>query len=226
MPTTSALPSTAAVLLLGMLALTGCQQGSAPAPGAPPARTHTSDPVRNTDSDGYAFQHPCTMGQLSVMVTRRAGEPAQRVIAVRNTGSRACGLSLHPGVSLDEAASEDMSRSVEPLVPCNRQAGPEDMAEPGDPPDACHRGGPSAYPLRAGQTAYAVIDLDPSGGSSRTTRGIDELNILPDADHMDPSGTINIRLEKGTSVLKPKLGLYCATPAAAATSMQSAHTRP
>ncbi|WP_327289772.1 hypothetical protein [Streptomyces sp. NBC_01198] len=207
----------AVALLLGALALTACGPASSTA-------SATSEAARVSGTDGYAYRHPCSEGQLSVRVTRRAGEPAQRVIAVRNTGTNACGLSLHPRVTLDETASEDMSRIVRPLVPCGL-----DAASPGTSPDwpplPCRKGAPPAYPLGAGRIAYAVIDLDPSHGSSLVTRGVDELNLLPDGDHMSDARMLNIPLGKGSPVLRPKLGQYRGTVADAAASMRTAHLR-
>ncbi|WP_328466217.1 DUF4232 domain-containing protein [Streptomyces sp. NBC_00448] len=158
-------------------------------------------------SDSYAYAHPCTAGQVRVTVTRRDSAPTQRVIEVRNTGTRSCGLSYFPLVSLDDSHAADGSRAVKPLVPGGL-------------------GGAPAFPIYAGRTAYAVVDLDPSGATSGTVDGIDELNVLANGDHMPNADTVNFRLGSGSPVLKPKLGLYENTVADAVTSMRSADTRP
>lgn len=239
----STLPS-AAVLLLGALALTACQSdstGAAAAPSAPSASGSSASPSASvpqsaapttsasatappatgatttkaapkpakgaSDPDGYAFRHPCSIGQLSVQVTRRAGAPTQRVIAVRNTGAQSCGLSYYPLVGLVSATAQDGTAAVRPLVPGGL-------------------GGPPAYPVYAGHTAYAVVDLDPSGATTGTAAGVDEMDVLPDAEHMPAAQTLNFPLGKGTSVLKPKLGLYRDTVADAVASMRTADTRP
>ncbi|WP_143172558.1 DUF4232 domain-containing protein [Actinacidiphila paucisporea] len=243
----SALPSalsSSAVLLLGALALTACQSGSTEAAGGPapshrtsaaasapttvspptteapvPTASATTAPTTaapqtkpmsgtggGTDTDAYAWKHPCAIEQLTVRVTARAGAPTQRVIAVRNNGGQACGLSYYPRVYLDSAKSADGTRAVKPRVPGGL-------------------GGPPAYPVHARQTAYAVIDLDPSGATTGTAPGVDELNVLPDADHMPAAATESFPLGKGALVLRPKLGLYRTTVADAVASMKSADTQ-
>lgn len=242
--------SSAAVLLAGALALTACQSDSdgtaagpsssttsspssaqagsrtpSASPTTQPASAATSAPAStrpplttaptrksatapaSTDSDTYAFKHPCAIGALSVHVTVRAGAPTQRVIAVRNTGAHACGLSYYPLVDLDGAASGDGATAVKPLVPGGL-------------------GGAPAYVVHAGQTAYAVVDLDPSGASTGTAAGVDELNVLPDGDHMPTAQTLNFPLGKGALVRGPKLGLYRSTVSDAVASMRTADTRP
>lgn len=155
----------------------------------------------NATSDGYAYKHPCAAGQLSVSVTTPADASGRRVIAVRNNGANACGLSYYPQVHLDGSGG----RTVKPLVPGGL-------------------GGAPAYPVYAGRTAYAVIDLDPSGATSGTVTGIDELNVLADGDHMPDADTRNFPLGSGALVLKPKLGLYRSTVADAVASMKTADT--
>ncbi|WP_406385838.1 hypothetical protein [Streptomyces sp. NBC_01618] len=93
-------------------------------------------------------------------MSNRAGAATPRVIVVRNLGASACGLSFFPLVSLGNSHSEDRSKDVEPLIPSGL-------------------GGAPAYPVRAGKTAYAVIDLDPSGATTGTVAGIDELTCRP-----------------------------------------------
>ncbi|WUH92038.1 DUF4232 domain-containing protein [Streptomyces sp. NBC_00433] len=244
--------SSSAVLLLGALALTGCQSDSTDAAGGPapasPSTTASSAPTSatdapaptasattapsssaptasssapkskpmsgtggstggGTDTDAYAYKHPCAIQQLTVRVTVRAGAPTQRVIAVRNNGGQACGLSYYPRVDLDNAKSADGTRAVKPLVPGGL-------------------GGPPAHTVHSRQTAYAVIDLDPSGATTGTAQGVDELNVIPDGDHMPDAATQNFPLGKGAQVLRPKLGLYRSTVADAVASMRTADSRP
>lgn len=160
----------------------------------------------NTDTDSYAYTHPCESQKLSVHVTRRAGAATQRVIEVRNHGVSACGLSYFPRVSLGNSHAADHSKDVKPLIPSGH-------------------GGAPAYPVRAGKTAYAVIDLNPRGATTGTVAGIDELNVLADDDHMSNAETHNFPLGSGAKVLKPKLGLYRSTIADAVNSMTQADTQ-
>ncbi|MFJ8476092.1 DUF4232 domain-containing protein [Kitasatospora sp. NPDC094011] len=154
------------------------------------------------DDDAYAYGHPCESRNLVVRVTVRAEAPGQRVIEVRNQGSRSCGLSYYPLVSLGDSHAADRSKDVRPLVPGGL-------------------GGPPAYPVAAGKSAYAVIDLNP-GGAAAGAAGIDELNVLADGDHLPTADTKNFPLGPGAKVLKPKLGLYRATVADAAVSAAGA----
>ncbi|MCT9010145.1 DUF4232 domain-containing protein [Streptomyces rhizosphaerihabitans] len=159
----------------------------------------------NATSDSYAYKHPCSGGQVSVNVTTRDGASSQRVIAVRNNGASSCGLSYYPRVYLDQASAQG-GKNVKPLIPSGL-------------------GGAPAYPVYAGQTAYAVIDVDPSGATTGTVSGIDELNVLADGDHMPNADTHNFPLGSGALVLKPKLGLYRSTIADAVSSMKAADTQ-
>lgn len=159
----------------------------------------------SSDTDSYAWTHPCSASQLTVHLVTRAGAPRLRVIEVHNFGAHACGLSYFPLVSLDNAHSADDSNAVKPLVPGGL-------------------GGPPAYPVLSGRTAYAVIDLDPSGATSGTVAGINELNVLADGDHMPNADTINFPISTSARVLAPKLGLYEASVSAAVASMESANT--
>ncbi|MEW2486118.1 DUF4232 domain-containing protein [Streptomyces sp. NPDC048411] len=160
----------------------------------------------NANSDSDAYPHPCEMQKLSVHVARRAGAPTQRVIKVRNVGANTCGLSYYPRVSLGNSKSADHSHDVRPLIPSGL-------------------GGAPAYPVRAGHTAYAVIDLNPSGATTGTVPEIDEMNVLADGNHMPNADTLNFPLGTGTKVLKPKLGLYRNTIADAVSSMTRADTQ-
>ncbi|MFF2327116.1 MULTISPECIES: DUF4232 domain-containing protein [unclassified Streptomyces] len=169
--------------------------------------TNSADGNANSDnSDNYASTHPCQMQKLSLHVTRRAGAPTQRVIEVRNVGAHACGLSHYPRVSLGNSQSADHSHDVRPLVPGRL-------------------GGAPAFPVRAGHTAYAVIDLDPSGTTTGTVAGIDEMNVLADGDHMPNADTLNFPLGPSAKVLRPKLGLYRNTVTDAVVSMTGADTQ-
>lgn len=158
------------------------------------------------DTDSYAYTHPCQMGELTVRVTTRSGSPSQRVIEVRNTGVDACGLSHYPRVDLGDSHSADRSHNVKPRVPSGL-------------------GGAPAYPVRAGQTAYAVIDIDPDGATRGLVEGIDEMNVLVNGDSMPNADTRNFPLGAGAKVRAPKLGLYRASVADAAASMAQADTQ-
>ncbi|MFF2958953.1 DUF4232 domain-containing protein [Streptomyces sp. NPDC057963] len=191
--------STASVKTGGAVEGTGAVQAAA-------VRTRTAEAGGNNDTDSYAYKHPCAIEKLSVRVTGRSGAPTQRVIKVRNTGASACGLSYHPRVSLGNSHAPDHSHDVLPLVPGGL-------------------GGAPAYPVHAGHTAYAVIDLDPSGATTGTVPGIDEMNVLADGDHMPNAATLNFPLGSGAKVLRPKLGLYRSTIADAVRSMTQADTQ-
>ncbi|MFE9250113.1 DUF4232 domain-containing protein [Streptomyces sp. NPDC007088] len=180
------------------VAYTGAGHSGAPFGGAGPR-------AGGGDSDAHAFKPPCDNRKLSVRVTGRAGAPGQRVIAVRNLGGGACGLSRFPRVSLGDSHARDHGKDVRPLVPGGR-------------------GGQSAYPVGAGRTAYAVIDLNPGRSRTGTVRRIDELNVLADGDHMPNADTRTFPLGPGAKVLKPKLGLYRATVAEAVRSTRLADT--
>ena len=243
----------AALLTLGALTLTACQSGTAATGGAaataaaapssasvqPTSSAQTLSSVSSTSrggapgggtsgatsgststgstqaagtqsgsgSDAYAYKHPCSAQQLSVQASRRSGSSSQWVITVRNTRTTSCGLSYYPLVSLDNSKAADGSQAVTPLVPSGL-------------------GGPPAYVLDAGSTAYAVIDLDPTGATTGTVAGIDQLNVLPDGDHMPDADTLNFPLGSKASVLKPKLGLYRSNVGDAVSSMEQADTQP
>lgn len=244
--------SCAAVLLVGATALTACgsdhgasANGSAPsrpaASSSAPATTAAPTPAPSSaspspsasrsaavstaartasqmsgssaagggyaTSDSYAWKHPCSAGQISVHVLRRASAPTQRVIEVRNNGTRSCGLSYYPHVVLWNAESATGGVTVTPLVPDGL-------------------GGPPATPVYAGRTAYAVIDLDPSGATKGTASGVDEMNVLADGDHMTSRQTLRFPLGAGARVLDPKLGLYEDDIADAVASMRTADIRP
>ncbi|MDI5969525.1 DUF4232 domain-containing protein [Streptomyces sp. SL13] len=139
-------------------------------------------------SDTYAYYHPCTSAQLSVRLVR--GETAtQRLIEVRNLGTRSCGLSYYPRVTLYNGDSATGDPFVEPEVPDGL-------------------GGPPATPVYAGRTAYADLDLDPSGDTRHADPMINTMNVLPDGTHMSSRYTRIFRLGAADRVLDPKLGLY------------------
>ena len=166
----------------------------------------SSDPGDGGSAE-YAWHHPCSSKQITVTVTRRPTAPTQRLISVRNNGHRACGLSYYPSVVLYDADAANGGTSVVPMVPDGL-------------------GGPPAYPVYAGATAYAVVDLDPSGATEGTVPGVNAMNVLADADHMPNRETLRFPLGDDAHVLKPKLGLYETTVARAVTSMRSADIQP
>ncbi|KJS53342.1 hypothetical protein VM98_25765 [Streptomyces rubellomurinus subsp. indigoferus] len=169
--------------------------GAAPAPvptGKPKQPTAAPAGGGATD-DPYAYSHPCESAKLTVRVTARPEAAGQRVIEVRNQGPKACGLSYYPRVDLGDSHAADRSGNVKPLVPGGL-------------------GGPPAYALGAGQTAYAVLDLVPGPVA------VDQLNVLPDGDHMANAQTLNFPLSPAAKVGKVKLGLYRGSVADAADS--------
>ncbi|WP_405008405.1 DUF4232 domain-containing protein [Kitasatospora purpeofusca] len=153
--------------------------------------------------DAYAYTHPCDAKDLTMRVTARPEAPSQRVIEVRNQGARSCGLSYFPLVSVGDSHAADRSKDIRPLVPGGL-------------------GGPPAYPVGAGRTAFAVIDLNPGGGSAATAAGVDQLNVVADGDHMPTAETRNFPLGPGAKVRAPELGLYRATVADAVASAATA----
>ncbi|WP_328952668.1 DUF4232 domain-containing protein [Kitasatospora purpeofusca] len=174
-------------------------------PAAPTADVPTTGaaaaPGGGTD-DSYAYTHPCDAKDLTMRVTARPEAPSQRVIEVRNQGAHSCGLSYFPLVSVGDSRAADHGKDIRPLVPGGL-------------------GGPPAYPVGAGRTAFAVIDLNP-GGSAATAAGVDQLNVVADGDHMPTAETRNFPLGPGAKVRAPKLGLYRATVADAVTSAATA----
>lgn len=152
-------------------------------------------------SDSYAYKHPCKSSDLSVRVYPREGSATQHVIEINNTGANSCGLSYFPRVSLGAAKASDHSGDITPAVPGGL-------------------GGAPAYPVKPKTAAIAVIDLNPSGKNGVTW--VDEMNVLPDGDHMANAETQNFPLGPDVKVGDPKLGLYRSTVADAVSSMQSA----
>ncbi|MFF3066997.1 DUF4232 domain-containing protein [Kitasatospora sp. NPDC057936] len=206
-----------AVLVVGAgLALTACGPDNAdpvagptataaPTKGAvTPPTGAASRPATHTPPTGGtgAATDPCDIQHLSIHVTARAGAPNQWVIDVRNTGASACTLSSSPGVDLGNSAARDQSKNIKPVL----------------------ASGTSRFPVPAGKNAYAVIDLDPSGATTGTAAGINELNVLADEEgtNMPLANTQNFPLPDGVRVLNPRMGLYRATTAEAVASMTAA----
>ncbi|MGW7583770.1 DUF4232 domain-containing protein [Kitasatospora sp. NPDC054768] len=181
----------------------------APATGAAtkpaPQKPSGASTPGGTKSDGGsagAAAHPCDIKNLSIKVTARAGAAGQRVIEVRNTGASACSLSSSPGVDLGDSVSPDQSKNVKPVL----------------------ASGTERFTVPAGQNAYAVIDLDPSGATTGTTPGINEINVLADDEgtNMPLANTQNFPLDSGVRVLNPKMGNYRSSVADAVASMTAA----
>lgn len=131
----------------------------------------------------------------------REGSATQQVIEINNTGANSCGLSYFPQVSLGASKASDHSGDIKPAVPGGL-------------------GGAPAYPVKPKTAAIAVIDLNPSGKNGVTW--VDEMNVLPDSEHMANADTQNFELGPDVKVGDPKLGLYRSTVADAVSSMQSA----
>lgn len=180
--------------------------GAKASTGAMPPKTAKSSagaPAAAHDDDSYAFAHPCAASQVTLQVTRMTDVPTRRLITLRNNGATSCGLSYFPLVDLGSSKSADRSGDLKPLIPGGL-------------------GGPPAYVLHAGKTAYAVLDLNPGGSGTGTATTLDEINVLA-SDSMPNAATRNFPLGGG-SVGKPKLGLYEAGVADAVASMQGANT--
>ncbi|MFJ4091663.1 DUF4232 domain-containing protein [Kitasatospora sp. NPDC089913] len=176
------------------------------APTVPTATTPsgaTAAPGGGGADDSYAYTHPCDAKDLAIRVTTRPEAPSQRVIEVRNQGARSCGLSYFPLVSVGDSHAADRGKDIRPLVPGGL-------------------GGPPAYPVGAGRTAFAVIDLNPGGGTAASASGVDELNVVADGDHMPTAEARNFPLGSGAKVRAPRLGLYRATVADAVASAATA----
>lgn len=124
------------------------------------------------------------------------------MIEVRNSGTAACSLSSTPGVDLGNSTAADRSKNIKPVL----------------------ASGTARFAVPAGQSAYAVIDLDPSGATTGTVPGINELNVLVDDDdtNMPLANTRNFPLGSGARVLNPQMGIYRSSVAEAVTSMAAA----
>ncbi|MFD9725360.1 DUF4232 domain-containing protein [Streptomyces sp. NPDC059072] len=138
----------------------------------------------DTSGDSYAYTHPCSARDLTVKVTSPTGTAATvRVITVTNNGSTSCGLDYFPTVGFSAKGGA-----------LGLQA-----AAPGG------LGGAPAYPVHPGATAYAAVDLNPSGGNGPVA---DEVNVLADKEHMPNADGVSLELAKPGSVANPKVGLY------------------
>ncbi|MEU9719642.1 DUF4232 domain-containing protein [Streptomyces sp. NPDC047976] len=204
-----------------VLGLTGCQgggaaakapatspsastaaSGTAPAPTPTPTPTPSGSGTPTADAsatpaapdgkgsggpgteDSYAYTHPCSARNITVKVTSPEGFPATvRVVTVTNNGSTTCGLSYFPavGFSAKGAALGIQAKAPEGL------------------------GGAPAHPVRPGATAYAAVDLNPSGGGGPVA---DEINVLADPDHMPNADGVHFPLATPGTVAHPKVGLY------------------
>ncbi|MFH8384751.1 DUF4232 domain-containing protein [Kitasatospora sp. NPDC018058] len=206
-------------------AATPSTAASGPATGAPTASTPTAggashtatrpaktppgarpsggkEPGGSGDGGAGTDARPCDIQNLTVQAAARAGAASQWVIEVRNTGTGVCSLSSTPGVDLGNSAARDQSNNIKPILAA----------------------GTLRFPVAAGHSAYVVIDLDPSGATTGTTPGINELNVLVDDEgtNMPLANTRNFPLPDGAHVLNPQMGIYRSTVAEAVTSMTSA----
>ncbi|MET8293785.1 DUF4232 domain-containing protein [Streptomyces sp. NPDC005180] len=140
-----------------------------------------------TTGDSYAYTHPCSARDLTVKVTSPTGTPATvRVITVTNNGSTSCGLDYFPTVGF---SAKGGALGLQATAPGGL-------------------GGAPAYPVHPGATAYAAVDLNPSGGTGPVA---DEINVLADKEHMPNADGVSLRLTKPGSVANPKVGLYRTT---------------
>lgn len=137
-----------------------------------------------TTGDSYAYTHPCSARDLTVKVTSPAGTPATvRIITVTNNGSTSCGLDYFPTVGF---SAKGGALGIQATAPGGL-------------------GGAPAYPVHPGATAYAAVDLNPSGGNGPVA---DEVSVLADKEHMPNADGVSLRLAKPGSVANPKVGLY------------------
>ncbi|MFE4264328.1 DUF4232 domain-containing protein [Streptomyces sp. NPDC056883] len=161
---------------------TGTSTTVTPAKAGPGAK-NTGD----TTGDAYAYTHPCSARNLTVKVTSPAGTPATvRIITVTNNGSTSCGLDYFPTVGFSAKGS---ALGLQATAPGGL-------------------GGAPAYPVRPGATAYAAVNLNPSGANGPVA---DEINVLADQEHMSNADGVSLRLTKPGSVANPKVGLYRTT---------------
>ncbi|MFD8754424.1 DUF4232 domain-containing protein [Kitasatospora sp. NPDC059577] len=175
---------------------TATKAASAPPAASPSGGTRPG----GAGGGGGTDARPCDIENLTVQATARSGAPSQWVIEVHNTGASACSLSSTPGVDLGSSTARDRSNNLKPIL----------------------ASGTLRYPVAAGQKAYVVLDLDPSGATTGTTPGIDEFNVLVDDEGMPLAGTKNFPLPSGAHVLNPQMGVYRPTVAEAVTSEASA----
>ncbi|WP_328299916.1 DUF4232 domain-containing protein [Streptomyces sp. NBC_00435] len=138
----------------------------------------------DTTGDSYAYTHPCSARDLTVKVTSPTGTAATvRVITVTNNGSTSCGLDYFPTVGF---SAKGGALGLQATAPGGL-------------------GGAPAYPVHPGATAYAAVDLNPSGGNGPVA---DEVNVIADKEHMQNADGVSLQLAKPGSVANPKVGLY------------------
>ncbi|GAB2701233.1 DUF4232 domain-containing protein [Kitasatospora kifunensis] len=190
-------------------AATGGGQGTAP--GASRGSAHPSPAGAKggsggTSSDEYAYAHPCAGEQVKVTTGFDAQlGTTKRLIKVINTGSTACGLSFHPSVAIDNSGT----------VGAGSGPGPVQSVQPAV---SKNLGDGQGYPLRAGATAYAVVDLDPSHSTTGAGRQYNELSVMA-TDKLPLADTVATPItEQGGGagnpyVKSPFLGKYSDTVA-------------
>ncbi|MFJ9455332.1 DUF4232 domain-containing protein [Kitasatospora sp. NPDC101447] len=196
---------------------TGAPTASAPTAGALPTATRPAAKTPPAASPSGAAKpggtqpgsgdvgtdaRPCDIENLTVQAAPRAGSPSQWAIEVHNNGTGTCSLSSTPGVDLGNSTARDQSNNIKPIL----------------------ASGTLRFPVPAGRSAYVVIDLNPSGATTGTTPGINEINVLVDDDdtNMPLANTRNFPLAAGTHVLNPQMGIYRPTLAEAVTSVAAA----
>ncbi|MFD5467242.1 DUF4232 domain-containing protein [Kitasatospora sp. NPDC127059] len=163
--------------------------------GATARPTAHTPPAGGSDAAGA----PCDIQNLTIHVTARSGSANQYVIDVHNTGASACSLDAVPTVDLGDSAARDQSKNIKPAL----------------------ANGTLRYSVPAGKSAYAVIDLDPSGATTGTLPGINELNVLADQENMPLASTQNFPLKSGVRVLDPRMSVYKGSEAEALASLAS-----
>jgi hypothetical protein len=165
-----------------------------------------------TDSDSYAWSHPCDPSQISLKAVYQASAMNvwTRVIEATNTGRTACGLSYFPSVVIGSSSN---------LSP---DGSPTQFVTPSTPTGI---GGANYDAIHAGVTQYAAIDLDPSAATSGGSRAYNELDTQA-ADFMPNAATVNLGVTaepSGTGnpyVLKPAVGMYEASMAGAVSALE------
>ncbi|MBT2467449.1 DUF4232 domain-containing protein [Streptomyces sp. ISL-66] len=158
--------------------------GTGTATAAPAKAGSGGKDTGDTTGDSYAYAHPCSARNLTVKVTSPTGTPATvRVITVTNNGSTSCGLDYFPTVGF---SAKGGALGLQATAPGGL-------------------GGAPAYPVHPGATAYAAVDLNPSGGNGPVA---DEVSVLADKEHMPNADGVSLRLAKPGSVANPKVGLY------------------
>ncbi|WP_327305484.1 DUF4232 domain-containing protein [Streptomyces sp. NBC_01298] len=192
-PTTNPAASKSADQQVSTGTVTPSGEGASAAPSAGAAKVTgtgkaTATPAKaakgDTTGDSYAYTHPCSARNLTVKVTSPAGTPATvRVITVTNNGSTSCGLDYFPTVGF---SAKGAALGLQATAPGGL-------------------GGAPAYPVRPGATAYAAVDLNPSGGKGPVA---DEVNVLADKEHMPNADGVSLKLTKPGTVATPKVGLY------------------